>query len=89
MFHAQMASERGLFDLDDVANTMSDKMVARHPHVFGNESNTKSAEQQTQDWETIKAAERAGKRATRLDNFEFETVEQAKEPNIVPLTKPE
>ena len=35
------------------------------------------------------AAERAGKRATRLDNFEFETVEQAKEPNIVPLTKPE
>ena len=61
VFHAQMASERGLFDFDDVANTMSDKMVARHPHVFGDQSNAKSAEQQTKDWETIKAAERLAK----------------------------
>ena len=61
VFHAQMASERGLFDFDDVANTMSDKMLARHPHVFGDQSNAKSAEQQTIDWETLKAAERAGK----------------------------
>jgi ATP diphosphatase len=36
-------------------------MVARHPHVFGDENRDKSAEQQTRDWETIKAAERAGK----------------------------
>ena len=36
-------------------------MVARHPHVFGDESRDKSAEQQTRDWEAIKAAERAGK----------------------------
>lgn len=61
VFHAQMADERGLFNIDDVANTMSDKMVARHPHVFGDESRDKSADQQTRDWETIKAAERAGK----------------------------
>lgn len=61
VFHAQIASERGLFDFDNIANTMSDKMVARHPHVFGDESNAKSAEQQTADWETIKAAERAAK----------------------------
>ena len=61
VFHAQMASEKGLFDFDDVADTMSDKMVARHPHVFGDESRNKSAEQQTKDWEAIKAAERAGK----------------------------
>ncbi|MGB7316820.1 MAG: nucleoside triphosphate pyrophosphohydrolase [Planktotalea sp.] len=61
VFHAQMACERGLFDFDDVANTMSDKMLARHPHVFGEQSNAKSAEQQTLDWEVIKAAERAGK----------------------------
>ncbi|MEC7765050.1 MAG: nucleoside triphosphate pyrophosphohydrolase [Pseudomonadota bacterium] len=64
VFHAQMASERGLFDIDDVANTMSDKMVARHPHVFGDESRDKSADQQTEDWETIKAAERAAKART-------------------------
>lgn len=61
VFHAQLASERGLFGFDDVANTMSDKMVARHPHVFGAESRDKSAGQQTVDWERIKAAERAGK----------------------------
>ncbi len=61
VFHAQMAEEKGLFDFDAVADGMSDKMVARHPHVFGDESRDKSAEQQTRDWETIKAAERAAK----------------------------
>lgn len=65
VFHAQMAEERGLFGFDDVANTMSDKMVSRHPHVFGTESREKSAEQQTRDWEMIKAAERATKAETR------------------------
>ncbi|WP_294221113.1 nucleoside triphosphate pyrophosphohydrolase [uncultured Shimia sp.] len=61
VFHAQMASERGLFTFDEVADTMSDKMVARHPHVFGDENRDKSAEQQIRDWETVKAEERAGK----------------------------
>ncbi|WP_305968452.1 MULTISPECIES: nucleoside triphosphate pyrophosphohydrolase [unclassified Mameliella] len=61
VFHAQMAAEAGLFTFDEVADGMSDKMVARHPHVFGDESRDKSADQQTRDWETIKAAERAAK----------------------------
>ncbi|KPP85681.1 MAG: ATP diphosphatase [Rhodobacteraceae bacterium HLUCCO07] len=61
VFHAQMAEEAGLFTFDEVADTMSDKMVARHPHVFGDESRDKSADQQTRDWESIKAAERAAK----------------------------
>ncbi|WP_298571169.1 nucleoside triphosphate pyrophosphohydrolase [uncultured Aliiroseovarius sp.] len=61
VFHAQMAEEAGLFSFDEIADTMSDKMVARHPHVFGSESRDKSADQQTRDWETIKAAERADK----------------------------
>lgn len=61
VFYAQMAAEAGLFNFDDVANTMSDKMVARHPHVFGDESRDKTAQQQTQDWEQIKAAERAAR----------------------------
>ncbi len=61
VFHAQMATEANLFTFDEVADTMSDKMVARHPHVFGDENRDKSPEQQTKDWETIKAAERAGK----------------------------
>ncbi len=58
VYHAQMADEAGLFGFDDVVRAISDKMVARHPHVFGSESRNKSAEQQTADWERIKAAER-------------------------------
>lgn len=61
VYHTQMATEAGLFDFDDVVNDISDKMVHRHPHVFGDESRDKSADQQTQDWEKIKAAERASK----------------------------
>lgn len=60
VFHAQMAAEAGHFTFQDVVRTMSDKMVSRHPHVFGEESRDKSAEQQSRDWEAIKAAERAG-----------------------------
>lgn len=61
VFHARMAQEAGHFTFQDVVRTMSDKMVARHPHVFGDESRDKNAEQQTRDWEAIKAAERAEK----------------------------
>ncbi|OOY23448.1 nucleoside triphosphate pyrophosphohydrolase [Thioclava sediminum] len=63
VYHAQMASEDGRFDISDVLRAINAKMVARHPHVFGDESREKSAEQQTADWEAIKAAERkaAGK----------------------------
>ena len=61
VYHTQMAQEAGLFDFDDVVNDISDKMVHRHPHVFGDESRDKSAEQQTLDWEKIKASERAAK----------------------------
>lgn len=58
VFHAQMAEEAGLFGFDDVVRAISDKMLHRHPHVFGTESRDKSAAQQTQDWERIKAEER-------------------------------
>ena len=61
VFHAQMAQEAGYFTFQDVVRTMSDKMVSRHPHVFGDATRDKSAEQQTRDWEAIKAAERAQK----------------------------
>ena len=64
VFHAQIAQDKGLFAFDDVADAISDKMVARHPHVFGDESREKSVAQQTRDWETVKAAERAAKAET-------------------------
>jgi ATP diphosphatase len=61
VFHARMAEERGLFTFHDVAQHMADKMVARHPHVFGDQTGIASADAQTENWEAIKAAERADK----------------------------
>ncbi len=65
VYHTQMGEEAGHFTFDTVVKSISDKMVARHPHVFGDESRDKSSEQQTADWEKIKATERAGKAQTR------------------------
>ena len=64
VYHSQMAQEAGAFNFDDVVASISQKMFNRHPHVFGNESRDKSAAQQVQDWEQIKAAEREGKPET-------------------------
>ena len=58
VYHAQMAEEAGLFTYDDVVRKISDKMIARHPHVFADASRDKSPAQQTADWEAIKAVER-------------------------------
>ena len=61
VYHGQIAEEAGHFDTESIARQVAAKMVDRHPHVFGPESNEKSAEQQTRDWEAAKAAERAAK----------------------------
>ena len=58
VYHAQMAAEAGHFTFTDVVTAISDKMIARHPHVFGDASRDKTPEQQTADWEAQKAAER-------------------------------
>jgi tetrapyrrole methylase family protein/MazG family protein/ATP diphosphatase len=60
VFHARMAEEQGAFGFADVAEAINDKMVRRHPHVFG-EAHHRSAREQTEAWETIKAEERASK----------------------------
>jgi MazG family protein len=60
VFHSRMAEEQGAFAFDDVAQAICDKMVRRHPHVFGEASQRTSGEQTTA-WEAIKADERAGK----------------------------
>ena len=71
VYYAQMAREDGRFDFDAIVKGVADKMVARHPHVFGDESRDKSADDQVRDWEKIKAAERAaegrGERTGALD----------------------
>jgi nucleoside triphosphate diphosphatase len=60
VFHARMAEEAGAFTIDDVVRGLVDKMVDRHPHVFGSGS-IDSAEAQTGAWEVMKAAERVRK----------------------------
>jgi ATP diphosphatase len=61
VFHAQMASEQGAFAFADVVAAINDKMIRRHPHVFG-EASVEDADAQTAAWERMKAAERAAKR---------------------------
>ena len=60
VYHARMAEEAGLFGFEDVAAGIGDKLVARHPHVFG-AAKIEDAAQQTHDWESRKAGERAAK----------------------------
>ncbi len=62
VYHTQMAREAKAFGFDDVAATIADKMVDRHPHVFG-DLDIKTADAQTISWEARKAAERAAKRS--------------------------
>jgi MazG family protein len=57
MFHSRMAEEEGSFALADVVAAINDKMIRRHPHVFG-EKDERSAHEQTVAWEAMKAAER-------------------------------
>ena len=59
VYHSQMGEEAGHFTFQSIVCAICDKMVDRHPHVFGDESREKSAHQQTRDWEAAKAAERA------------------------------
>lgn len=60
VFHAQIAAEEGRFTIDDVVSRLSDKMVRRHPHVFGEETATTSGEV-LRNWEELKQAERREK----------------------------
>ncbi|WP_424927762.1 nucleoside triphosphate pyrophosphohydrolase [Amaricoccus tamworthensis] len=64
VYHSRMAEEQNRFAFADVVRDISDKMLRRHPHVFGDDSRDKSPEQQVADWEKIKAAERAEKPET-------------------------
>lgn len=67
VYHAQMAAEQGLFTIDDVINGISDKLIRRHPHVFG-DKNVASAGAVDNLWDSIKAQERAGRGKKRGDD---------------------
>ncbi len=65
VYHAEIAEEQNAFGWDDVVRAISDKMVRRHPHVFGTEPGGPRADPSTVDWEAIKTAERAEKGVQR------------------------
>ncbi len=67
VFHAQMAREQGAFDFDDVVRGICDKLVRRHPHVFGGGAPLTDSAAQTRVWEETKHREKAASgRATSL-----------------------
>jgi ATP diphosphatase len=58
VFHAQMAQEEGKFGFAEVVEAICEKLVRRHPHVFGEASEVRTAADQTEAWEAMKARER-------------------------------
>jgi len=71
VFHSQIANEAGTFSIEDVLDTLADKLIRRHPHVFGNSDQVGSlanGEQVVTQWEEIKRAERdaAGSKESAL-----------------------
>jgi tetrapyrrole methylase family protein/MazG family protein len=72
VFHSQIAAESGTFTMDDVLDTLADKLIRRHPHVFGTNTEAvplSNGEQVLSQWEVIKQAERnaAGNKQSALD----------------------
>ena len=65
VFHCQLAKERGAFDFDKVARRITDKLIRRHPHVFGNVK-VRNVDQVWTNWEKIKRAEKHGTRHARV-----------------------
>lgn len=69
VFHSQLATERGKFSIADVVDALSNKMIRRHPHVFGDQAVSSVAEV-WQNWDQLKALEPAAKtRTSRLDGI--------------------
>jgi uncharacterized protein YabN with tetrapyrrole methylase and pyrophosphatase domain len=69
VFHCQLARERGAFDFEKVCRLIVEKLVRRHPHVFGR-TKVKSVDEVWANWETIKRAEKKGTRHERASTFD-------------------
>jgi uncharacterized protein YabN with tetrapyrrole methylase and pyrophosphatase domain len=69
VFHCQLASERGVFDFEKVARNITDKLIRRHPHVFG-DVKVKNVAQVWANWEQIKRVEKKGTKHERPSAFD-------------------
>lgn len=68
VFHSQIAKEEGRFTLKDVVNAISNKLIRRHPHVFG-DKNCKDADAVITQWEAIKQIEKKCERKSAMDGI--------------------
>jgi NTP pyrophosphatase (non-canonical NTP hydrolase) len=96
VFHCQLARERGAFDFQTVARRITEKLIRRHPHVFG-ETKVKDVAEVWANWEKIKTAEKHGTRHARpsaLDGIPKhlpalmraeKLVKKARKANLLPL----
>ena len=69
VFHCQLARERGAFDFEKVTRHLVDKLIRRHPHVFGT-TKVKNVDEVWANWETIKRAEKHGTKHARHSAFD-------------------
>lgn len=60
VFYAIIGSEKGWFDMADVCNSLCDKLIFRHPHIYGNAAQLQNSEQVEQQWEQVKLKEKGG-----------------------------
>ena len=63
MLHAQIAADEGKFTIDDVVRGLAEKLVRRHPHVFGEHAEATDAAEVLEIWDQVKLAEKAGRDA--------------------------
>jgi len=78
IFHSQIASELELFNFNEVADTLNQKLIRRHPHVFNSGPVPKSAEEQAVIWEAVKAEEKRDK----LPPIIFEDIPSSMPPTL-------
>jgi uncharacterized protein YabN with tetrapyrrole methylase and pyrophosphatase domain len=69
VFHCQLARERGAFDFDEVCRLLVNKLIRRHPHVFG-KIKVRNVDEVWANWETIKRAEKHGTQHARHSAFD-------------------
>ncbi len=99
VFHCQLASERGVFDFEKVTRVLVEKLIRRHPHVFG-ATKVKNVDEVWANWEQIKRAEKQGTRHERpsaLDGIPRhlpalaraeKLVKKARKASLLPAAKP-
>jgi MazG family protein len=82
LFYAEMAKEGGSFSIDDVLDQLSDKLIGRHPHVFG-DVRAENSQEVLRNWEALKAEEKKAKAAEKKSHGTAENAEEEKPKSLL------